>query len=81
MGVETSPINLSPSAVTKVMGRRLAGSTVLGRISSLTKGVYPYPMNQEIISYAPATGEEVGRYPNTSAATINELVGRAQAAS
>ena len=38
-------------------------------------------MNQEIISYAPATGEEVGRYPNTSAATINELVARAQAAS
>ena len=35
----------------------------------------------EIISYSPATGAEVGRYPNTSAATIDELVVRANAAS
>ena len=35
----------------------------------------------EIISYSPATGAEIGRYPNTSAATIDELVVRANAAS
>ena len=35
----------------------------------------------EIISYSPATGAEVGRYPNTSAETIAELVARASAAS
>ncbi len=40
-------------------------------------------MNQlaEIISYSPSTGEEVGRYPNASEATIHELVARASAAS
>ena len=37
-------------------------------------------MNQldEIISYSPATGAEVGRYPNTSEATVHELVERAK---
>ena len=35
----------------------------------------------EIINYSPATGAEVGRYPNTSAATIDELVTRANIAS
>jgi len=35
----------------------------------------------EIISHSPATGAEVGRYPNTSAATIDELVARAAFAS
>jgi aldehyde dehydrogenase (NAD+) len=35
----------------------------------------------EIISHSPATGEEVGHYPNTSAETINELITRARAAS
>ncbi len=34
----------------------------------------------EIISYAPATGLEVGRYPNTSEETINQLVARASIA-
>ena len=40
-------------------------------------------MNQptEIISHSPSTGAEVGRYPNTSATTIDELVARASAAS
>lgn len=66
-----------------VIGRRSAGNTLLGLINSLTKGVYPYPMNpiSEIISRSPTTGEEVGRYPNTSAQTINELVARAQSSS
>ena len=35
----------------------------------------------EIISHSPSTGEEVGRYPNTSAETIQELISRAKAAS
>ena len=35
----------------------------------------------EIVSYSPATGDEVGRYPNTTPETINELVARASAAS
>ena len=35
----------------------------------------------EIISHSPSTGAEVGRYPNTPAATIDELVARASAAS
>jgi len=34
----------------------------------------------EIISHSPSTGAEVGRYPNTSAATIDGLVTRASAA-
>ena len=34
----------------------------------------------EIISYSPSTGAELARYPNTSAATIDELVARASAA-
>ena len=32
----------------------------------------------EIISHSPATGAEVGRYPNTSEAIIHQLVARAQ---
>jgi aldehyde dehydrogenase (NAD+) len=32
----------------------------------------------EIISYSPSTNEEVGRFPNTSAETIHELVHRAR---
>ena len=35
----------------------------------------------EIISHSPSTGAELARYPNTSAATIDELVARANAAS
>jgi len=35
----------------------------------------------EIISHSPATGAEVGHYPNTSAETIQELIARARAAS
>ena len=40
-------------------------------------------MNQptELISHSPATGVEIGRYPNTSEATVHELVARASAAS
>src|ERR1035437_9546505 len=34
----------------------------------------------EIISYSPATGAEVGRFPDTTDATIHELVARAQLA-
>ena len=34
-----------------------------------------------IISYSPATGIEVGRFPDTTEATIHELVARAQSAS
>ena len=39
-------------------------------------------MNQptEVISHAPATGVEIGRYPNTSDEAIKELVARAAAA-
>ena len=37
IGVATSPIRFSPSAVSIVMDRRLAGNTVLGRINSDTK--------------------------------------------
>jgi aldehyde dehydrogenase (NAD+) len=32
----------------------------------------------EIISYSPATGAEVGRYPNTSEETVHDLVARAK---
>ena len=35
----------------------------------------------EIISHSPATGAEIGHYPNTSPETIHELVTRARAAS
>src|ERR1035437_5391761 len=35
----------------------------------------------EIISYSPATGAEVGRFPDTTDATIHELVARTQLAS
>ena len=39
-------------------------------------------MNQptELITHSPATGEEIGRYPNTSAETVHELVARASVA-
>ena len=35
----------------------------------------------EIVSHSPATGAEVGRYPNTTPETINALVARASSAS
>ena len=35
----------------------------------------------EILSHSPASGQEVGRYPNTSEATVHELVARASTAS
>lgn len=35
----------------------------------------------EVISYSPSSGVEVGRYPNTSVVTVNDLVARASASS
>ena len=35
----------------------------------------------EVISHSPSTGAEIGRYPNSSEATINELVAQATVAS
>jgi acyl-CoA reductase-like NAD-dependent aldehyde dehydrogenase len=64
MGAAISPIKLRPSEVLMVIGVRIAGRTVLGRINSGTKAVYSYLMSTTAIfaKHDPTSGEVIAQY-------------------